>query len=190
VEKKAPTTTKNKASKKKYPDDEQSQKIVKQPDGDYTPEQLDEIQKKEEIKKEQDKLNMVEELVDKNGERQSLDNLNLLTKDEFLNYSLRLSNHLDILSKSEFYPEFIDNFLDGITKSMGMDGVRRLSATLQAISIRKQSEEREKKLKSKSKNRQAKPKLTTGRRADYGAFAAEGDNDFDEGGDYDEDDFM
>jgi hypothetical protein len=132
---------------------------------------------------------MVEELVDKDGEHHSLDNLNLLTKDEFLNYSLRLSNHLDILSKSEFYPEFIDNFLDGMTKTMSIEDVKRLAATVQVITLRKQSEDRERKAKSKAK-KQAKPKLTTGRRTDYRAFGAEGGNDFDPDGDYDDDDFM
>jgi hypothetical protein len=132
---------------------------------------------------------MAAELVDKNGQRQSLDDLSLLTRDEFLNYSLRLYNHLEIVSQSEFYPEFIDHFLDGITKSMSIDGVKRLSATLQAIFLRKQSEEREKKAKSKTK-KQVKPRLTTGRRTDYGAFGDVGGNDFDEDADYDEEDFI
>jgi len=132
---------------------------------------------------------MVSELVDKDGERQSLDNLTLITRDEFLNYSLRLSNHLGVVSKSEFYPDFIDHFLNGITQSMSTEGVKRLSTTLQAITLRKQSEEREKKAKSKTK-KQVKPQLKTGRRADFVAFAVEGENDFDEDGDYDDDDFM
>jgi len=132
---------------------------------------------------------MVSELVDKDGEHQSLDNLTLITRDEFLNYSLRLYNHLDVVSKSEFYPEFIDHFLNGITQSMSTEGVKRLSTTLQAITLRKQSEEREKKAKSKTK-KQVKPQLKTGRRADFVAFAVEGENDFDEDGDYDDDDFM
>jgi len=186
---KAPSTTKNKTAKKKYTDEEHSPNIIQQPDGNYTPEELDEIQKKEELKKEHDKLDMVAELVDKDGERQSLDNINLISRDEFLNYSLRLYNHLDILSKSEFYPEFIDHFLEGITKSMSTDGVKRLSATLQAITLRKQSEEREKKAKSKTKNK-TKPQLKTGRRADYVAFGAGEENDFDPDVDYDDEDFM
>lgn len=183
---KAPTTTKNKASKKKYTDEDDSEKIIEQSDANYTPEQLDQIQKKGELKQEHDKLDMVSELVDKNGERQSLDNLNLITREEFLNYSLRLHNHLDIVSKSEFYPEFIEHFLTGITKSMSTDGVKRLSSTLQVITLRKQSEEREKKSKSKSKNK-AKPQLKPVRQTDYGAFGVDVD---DQDVDYDDDDFM
>jgi hypothetical protein len=132
---------------------------------------------------------MVTELVDKDGQHVSLDNLNLVTRDEFLNYSLHLYNHLAIVSKSEFYPEFIDNLLEGLTKSMSIDGVKRLQATLQAILIRRQSEEREKKSKSKTK-KQVKPQLKTGRRTDYGAFGDEEENDFDQDVDYDDDDFM
>jgi len=132
---------------------------------------------------------MVTELVDEDGQHVSLDNLNLVTRDEFLNYSLHLYNHLAIVSKSEFYPEFIDNLLEGLTKSMSIDGVKRLQATLQAILIRRQSEEREKKSKSKTK-KQVKPQLKTGRRTDYGAFGDEEENDFDQDVDYDDDDFM
>jgi len=186
---KAPGTTKNKASKKKFADEEDSPKIVQQPEGNFTPEELDEMQTKEELNKEQDKLDMVSELVDKNGERQSLDNLNLINRDEFLNYSLRLSNHLDIVSKSEFYPEFIDHFLNGITASISTEGVKRLASTLQVITLRKQSEEKEKKAKAKTK-KQAKPQLKTIRRTDYGAFGAEGDAELDREGDYDDEDFM
>jgi hypothetical protein len=126
--------------------------------------------------------------VNKNDERQSLDNLNLITREEFLNYSLRLHNHLDIVSKSEFYPDFIDHFLNGITKSMSIDGIKRLSGTLQAITLRKQSEEREKKSKSKPK-KQAKPQLKPVRQTDYGAFGDDVDNDFDQDVDDDDDDF-
>jgi hypothetical protein len=132
---------------------------------------------------------MVADLVDPNGQHQSLDNITLITRDEFINYSLRLSSHLNILSKSEFYPEFVDDFLNGLTKSMSVDGVKRLAATSQAALLRKQSEERDRKAKSKAK-KPIKPKLTTIRRADFGAFTDAGNNDFDGDGDYDEEDFI
>lgn len=148
---------------------------------------MDKMEKKGELQKEHEKLNMAAELVDKDGPRQSLDNLNLISRDEFLNYSLRLSNHLDVVSKSEFYPDFLENFLDGITKSMSVDGVKRLHSTLQVISIRKQGEERERKSKSKSK-KQARPQLKPVRQSDFGAFGNDDEQDFDQDDDYD--DFM
>ncbi|CAF2425462.1 unnamed protein product [Rotaria sp. Silwood2] len=182
------TTTKNKTSKKKFNDHEESDKIlIKEPDGEYTPEELDNIQKKGELQKEQDKLDMVSELIEKNGEHHTLDDLNLLTREEFLNYSFRLYNRLETLSTSEFYIDFIDHFLNGITKSMSVENIKHLQATLQAIYLRKQSEERERKAKSKTK-KQNKPQLKTGRRADYGAFGDEAD-DFEQDVDYD-DEFM
>ncbi|CAF1037626.1 unnamed protein product [Rotaria sp. Silwood1] len=182
------TTTKNKINKKKLHDHEESNKVlIKEPDGDYTPEELDNIQKKGELQQEQDKLDMVSELVEKDGEHHTLDDLNLLTKEEFLNYSFRLYNRLETLSKSEFYTDFIDHFINGITKSMSIENIKHLQATLQAIYLRKQSEEREKKAKSKTK-KQNKPQLKTGRRADFGAFGDEED-DFEQDADY-EDDFM
>lgn len=177
--------TKSKTTKKKTHEHE---KIIKEPDGDYTPEEMDEILKRREIQVEQDKLDMAAELVESNGEHLSLDHLTLVTKEEFLNYSFRLNHRLEHLSKSEFYPEFVENFINGITKSMSIDGVKRLQATLQAIYLRKQSDEREKKSKSKAK-KQAKPQLKTGRRVDYGAFGEE-EQDFDQDVDYDDDDFM
>ncbi|UJR23459.1 hypothetical protein I4U23_026461 [Adineta vaga] len=184
VEEKPKVTAKS--SKKKSDD---SQKTIKQPDGDYTPDELDTIKQKEELKAEHDKLNMASDLVDPDGKHRSLDNLDLYTKDEFLNYSTRLYNHLKIVSNSEFYPDFIDNFLQGLAKSMSNEGVQRLSTTLQAITLRKQSDEREKKAKAKTK-KQTKPQLRTGRQSDYGAFAvAAGDNDYDND-DYDDEDFM
>ncbi|CAF0852290.1 unnamed protein product [Rotaria sordida] len=184
------STAKHKTNRKKLNDNEESNKIlIKEPDGDYTPEELDEIQKKGELQKEQDKLNMASELVENNDEYHTLDDFNLLTKEEFLNYSFRLHNRLETLSKSEFYTEFIDHFLNGITKSMSIENIKHLQATLQAIYLRKQSEEREKKAKSKTK-KQNKPKLTTGRRADYGAFGVEGDQDYDQDNDFDDEDFM
>ena len=145
------------------------------------------MEKKSELQQEHDKLNMAAELVDKDGPRQSLDNMNLISRDEFLNYSLRLSNHLDVVSKSEFYPDFLENFLDGITKSMSVDGVKHLASTLQVITIRKQGEERERKAKSKTK-KQARPQLKAVRQTDYGAFGNDEDQDFDHDDDYE--DFM
>jgi len=161
---KAPPTTKNKASKKKYNDEDDSSKTAQQ----------------------SEKTNQISETVDKTGPRQSLDNLNLLTRDEFLDYSLRLSNHLENVSKSEFYPEFMENFLNGITNPLSLDAVKRLSTTLQTILIRKQSDEREKKSKAKSK-KPAKPQLKAVKQSDFGAFG--GDDDYDQDDDYD-DDFM
>jgi len=46
-----------------------------------------------------------------------------------------------------------------------------------------------KKLNQKTK-KPVKPQLTTIRRDDFGAFGDEGANDFDEDGDFDDDDFM
>lgn len=145
------------------------------------------MEKKEELQKEHDKVNMAAELVDKDGPHQSLDNMNLINREEFLNYSLRLSNHLDILGKSEFYPDMVEHFLNGITQSMSADDVKRLTTTLQTITIRKQSEERERKAKAKTK-KPAKPQLKTIRRTDFGAFGDDADQDFDPDDDYD--DFM
>jgi proline dehydrogenase len=127
--------------------------------------------------------------VGKNTERQSLDNMSLLTRKEFLDYSERLSNHLDAISKSEFYPDLVENFLNGITNSMSVEDVKRLATALQVITIRKQGEEREKKSKAKSK-KSAKPQLKAVRQSDYGAFGADAVNDFDQDVDYDDEDFM
>lgn len=82
----------------------------------------------------------------------------------------------------------MDHFLDGITKDMSIDGVKRLSTTLQAITLRKSSDEREKKAKSKAKAK-AKPQLKTIRRTDYGALGGDGENDFDQDVDYEDDDY-
>lgn len=130
---------------------------------------------------------MAAELIDENGQLRSLDDMNLYTRDEFLNYSLRLSHKLGFVSDSKFFPDFIENFLNGVTNSMSTDGVKRLQATLQAITIRKESEEREKKAKLKPKKHN-KPQLRTGRQSDYGAFGDEGD--YDQDNDFDDEDFI
>ena len=145
------------------------------------------MEKKGELQREHEKLNMATELVEKDGPRQSLDNLNLISRDEFLNYSLRLSNHLDVVSKSEFYPDFVEHFLNGITQSMSVDGVKRLASALQVITIRKQGEERERKSKAKTK-KQARPQLKAVRQSDYGAFGNDEDHEYEQDDDYD--DFM
>lgn len=185
---KASSTTKSKSSNKNHGDNDEYQKTLKQSDGNYTTERFDENQNTNTIR-ETDPKNMVSESVDMEGKHFSLDNLNLLKQEEFHDYSLHLCNRLETLSKSEFYPDFIENFLDGITKSMSIDGVKRLQTTLQTIFLRKQSDEREKKAKSKSK-KYAKPQLKTVRRVDYGAFEVADDNDFDHDVDYDDDDFI
>ncbi|CAF0750472.1 unnamed protein product [Adineta steineri] len=184
-----PKAAKSTSSKKKVNAGDESQKIIKQPDGDYTPEELDQIRAKEEIKEEQEKLTEVEELVDENGKVRSLDDLDLIKKSEFLNYSLRLASRLEVVSNSEFYTDFIDNFLTGITNSMSVDGVKRLTTTLQTINIRKQGEERERKAKAKAKNK-AKPQLKAIKQSDYKGFGADVGHDYDQDNDYDDEDFM
>lgn len=121
---------------------------------------------------------MITELLEKDGEHKSLDNLNLLAREEFLNYSFRLATRLEPLSKSEFYSEFLDNFLTGITKSMSIYDVEHLQATLKAAQLRKQSDEREKKAKAKAK-KNAKPQLKAVRRVNYDDFGDD-DDDYDE----------
>jgi hypothetical protein len=128
---------------------------------------------------------MASELGDKDGKLRSLDDLILCTRDEFLDYSLRLSNHIGHVSNSKFFPDFVEHFLNGITKSMSTEGVKRLSEKLQAITIRKESEEREKRAKSKPK-KQYKPQLKAVRPSDYGDA---GVNDYDQDDDFDDDDF-
>lgn len=163
-----------------------STKVIHEPQGDFTPEQMDQMEQKEELQKEHDKINMAAELVTKDGPHQSLDNMNLINRDEFLNYSQLLSSHLDILGKSEFYPDFLEHFLNGITQSMSTESVKHLTTTLQTIIIRKQGEERERKSKAKTK-KAAKPQLKTIRRTDYGAFGGDDDEqDFDPDDDYDD----
>jgi len=92
---------------------------------------------------------MASDLIGTSSERHSLDNVNLISKEEFLDYSFHLYNRLELLSKSEFYPEFLDNLLTGLTKSMSIDGVKRMSATLHATLLRKQKEEHDKRVEKK-----------------------------------------
>lgn len=190
---KAPPTTKNKQAKKKYAGDEaggdeEFLESLKEPDRIYTPEELDELRKRAELQKEELKLNMASDFIDATGERHSLDNLNLVTKEEFIDYSFRLYNRLELLSKSEFYPEFLDNLLSGLTKSMSVDGVKRVSTTLHGVLLRKQNEEREKKTKTK---KPVKPQLRPDRKAEYDSFVGDGIDTADVEQGYDEDnDFM
>lgn len=190
---KAPPTTKNKQTKKKYAGDEHGSddeflESLKEPDRVYTPEELDELRKRAELQKEELKLNMASDFIGTSGERHSLDNLNLISKEEFLDYSFRLYNRLELLSKSEFYPEFLDTLLNGLTKSMSVDGVKRVSTTVHGILLRKQNEERERKSKTKKSN---KPQLKTDRKAEFDSFVGEGIAGGDVEQEYDEDnDFM
>jgi hypothetical protein len=128
---------------------------------------------------------MVSDFVGASGERHSLDNLNLQTKEEFLDYSFRLYNRLELVSKSEFYPEFLDNVLNGLTKSMSADAVKRMSTTLQAILTRKQKENQPAKPK-----KPVKPQLKAERKTEYDSFG-DGISTVDADPEYDEDnDFM
>ncbi|CAF2317016.1 unnamed protein product [Rotaria sp. Silwood2] len=192
---KAPSTTKNKQIKKKYTGDERTSddeflESLKEPDRQYTPEELDELRKRAELQKEEVKLKMATDFIGTGGELHSLDNVNLVTKDEFLDYSFRLYNRLELLSKSEFYKEFLDDLVNGLTKPISLDGVKHMQATLQAISLRKQNEEREKKLKPKAK-KTVKPQLVADLRNEMESFVSEGINNVDINEEYDEDnDFM
>jgi len=192
---KAPPTTKNKLNKKKYvadeaTNDEEFLESLKEPNREYTAEELEELRKRAELQKEELKLTMASDFIGAGGERNSLDNINLITKEEFLDYSFRLYNRLELLSKSEFYPEFLDHLLNGLTKSMSVDGVKRVSGTLHTILIRKQNEERQEKL-SKSAKKPVKPQLKADRRAEYDSFVGDGITGVDADPEYDEDnDFM
>ena len=179
-------------NKKKYEgaNDDEFLESLKEPDRVYTAEELEELQKRAELQKEELKLNMASDFVGTSGERHSLDNINLISKDEFFDYSFRLYNRLELLSKSEFYPEFLDNLLTGLTKSMSADGVKRASATLNAIFLRKQNEEREKRPTGKTK-KPVKPQLKAERNSEYDSFVGEGITEVDNTAEYDEDnDFM
>ena len=188
---KAPPTTKNKMAKKKYAGDEHNSddeflESLKEPDRQYTPEELDELRKRAEFQKEELKLNMVSDFIGASGERHSLDNLNLQSKEDFVDYSFRLYNRLSLLSKSEFYPEFLDNILNGLTKSISVDAVKRMSTTLQTIVLRKQKENQPVKAK-----KPVKPQLQTERRAEYDSFLGDGISTANADPEYDEDnDFM
>jgi hypothetical protein len=192
---KAPPTSKNKLNKKKFIadgriSDEEFLESLKEPDRHYTPEELEEFAKRSELRKDELKLNMAAELVGTRGERQSLDNINLVSKEEFEDYSFRLYNRLEILSKSEFYPEFLDHLLTGLTKTMPLDNVKRMSTTLQTILSRKQTEDREKKSKTKAK-KPVKPQLKADRKAEFDSFVGEGISNVDINAEYDEEnDFM
>ncbi len=190
---KAPPTTKNKLSKKKYVGDDDNDdeflESLKEPDRVYTAEELDELKKRAELQKEELKLNMASDFIGTGGERHSLDNINLVTKEEFIDYSFRLYNRLELLSKSEFYPEFLDHLLNGLTKSMSVDGVKRLSATVNGIAVRKHNEEREKRIVKPKKT--TKPQLKAERNSEYDSFVGDGITEVENNPEYDEDnDFM
>ena len=51
----------------------------------------------------------------------SLDDILLTTREQMLDYSVRLTNHLQPLLSNEYYPDFLDQFLNGIAKSMSVD---------------------------------------------------------------------
>ncbi|CAF1184291.1 unnamed protein product [Rotaria sordida] len=192
---KAPPTTKNKVTKKKYTgdgrtSDEEFLESLKEPDRQYTPEELDELRKRAELQQEELKLKMATDFIGTSGERHSLDNVNLITKDEFLDYSFRLYNRLELLSKSEYYIEFLDDLLNGLTKSMALDNIKHIQSTLQGVLLHKQNDERERKLKTKVK-KPVKPQLKADRRNEMDSFVGDGINNVDGDEEYDEDnDFM
>jgi len=134
---------------------------------------------------------MVSDFIGANSDRQSLDNINLVSKEEFLDYSFRLHNRLELLSKTEFYPEFLDHLLNGLTKSMSHDAVKQMSTTLQTILSRKQKEESDKRTPKIAGKKSVKPQLKAERRTDYDSFGGEGINTADINEEYDQDnDFM
>ncbi|UJR25444.1 hypothetical protein I4U23_006791 [Adineta vaga] len=192
---KAPPTTKNRMSKKKFIGDERTSddellESLKEPDRQYTAEELEEFNKRSELRKEELKLNMASDFLGASGERNSLDNINLVTKQEFLDYSFRLYNRLDLLSKSEYYQEFLDNLLNGLAQSMPLDNVKRMSTTVQGILSERLQQEREQKAKSKAK-KTVKPQLKADRKAEYDSFVGDGITGADVDAEYDEDnDFM
>lgn len=162
-----------------------TKKVVKQPQGDFTPKKLDEMEVKNEIEEEENKLKDAEDLVENNGERISLDNVILTHKEEFDQYARHLVNHLQIVSKAEFYPLLVEQFLEGITKAMSADQVKRLGATLQATLLRKETDERELKNKQKVKKKD-KPQLKVDARAPARAARTYDDDEdyYDEEDDY------
>ena len=191
---KAPPTTKNKLSKKKFAgdddgNDEDFLESLKEPNRVYTAEELEELKKRADLQKEELKLNMASDFIGTGGERHSLDNINLISKEEFLDYSFRLYNRLDLLSKSEFYAEFLESLLTGLTKSMSVDGVKRLQTTVHGILLQKQNEERDKRTGKTKKT--VKPQLKAERNSEYDSFVGEGITGVDNVPEYDEDnDFM
>ena len=146
---------------------------LKEPDREYTAEELEELRKRAEIQKEELKLNMVTEFMEGSNQRKSLNDINLKTKEELLDYSFRLYNRLEILSKTEFYTEFIEHLLTGLTKNMTVDGIKRMSNTTQVIFAQKQNEEREKKNKNKPK-KAVKTQFNADSKSEYDSFFGEG----------------
>lgn len=133
---------------------------------------------------------MATDLLGTGHARQSLDNLNLISKEEFIDYSFRLYNRLELLSKSEYYIEFLDDLLNGLTKPLSLDAIKHVSATLQGILLRKQNEEREKKQKPKAKAK-AKIQLKVDRRSEIESIVGDSVDNTGTNAEYDEDnDFM
>lgn len=190
---KAASSTKTKLSKKKYGDelndDEDFLQSLKEPDRVYTAEELDELKKRADLQRDDTNYRMVSDFISAGGEK-SLDNINLVTEEEFRDYSFRLHNRLQLLSKSEHYLGFIEEIISGLTKTMNADQVKRMSNTLQVIYAGKQTEEREKKAKPKTK-KVIKPQLNQDKKSDYDSFAGEGIVSVEVEAEYDEDnDFM
>lgn len=173
---KAAPTTKNKPKKKfageDRDSDEELRESLREPDRMYTAEELEEFNKRAELRKEELKLNMASDFIGTSGERNSLDNVNLVSKEEFVDYSFRLYNRLNLLSKSEYYQEFLDHLLNGLAQSMSLDGVKRMSTTVQGILTERQKKEREQKGKTNVK-KPAKPQLKADRRSDYESFVGD-----------------
>ena len=107
----------------------------------------------------------------------SLDDILLTSSEDFQRYSADLSNRLQSVAHSEFYPDLIEHFLTGITKSLPMDQLRRLNASLQAIVTRKERDER-----GSQGKRSKKPQLRDDSRSQKPP------GDYDDNYDYDEDD--
>lgn len=171
---KASTTGKNKASKKKYGGDERNDdqdflESLKEPNRVYTEEELDDLRKKAELKKEESILMMNQEMFNVSGKEKSLDDINLNTKEDILDYSFRLYNRLSILSKTDYYLEFLDQLLTGLTKDMNIENVKKVTTKLSSIMSEKQSEEREKKNKLKVK-KTTKPLMTNDTKSEYDTF--------------------
>ncbi|CAF1642922.1 unnamed protein product [Rotaria magnacalcarata] len=188
---KAPATSKNKQVKKKYlgdggTSDDEFFESLKEADRVYTAEELDELRKRADLQKEEVKLKMATDFIGTSGEKDSLDNVNLVNKEEFLNYSFRLYNRLELLSKSEFYTEFLDDLLTGLAKPLSLEAVKHMSARLQAIVLRKQNEK-----KNSTTKKSVKPQLKADRRNELDSFVGDGIVSVDVDPGYDEDnDFM
>ncbi|CAF0730813.1 unnamed protein product [Didymodactylos carnosus] len=184
TQKSTATTTKNKTKKKQIAGDSDDD-LVREPERIYTADELAEISKRNELSREESKLKMVNEFVS-GGDKYSLDDTNLLTKEDFTNYSFRLYNRLNLLAKSEHYLDFLDKLLFGLSEPLSIDQTRHLTTTLQGIQSKKLSEDRERKFKLK-KNKVAKPQL----RAERTELELYGGDGVVVGGDDDDDiDFM